>query len=365
MPVLSETLPPLRLGIAGCLAGRARYGAALAAGAGARLTPPLSVVGLTDTDLHSARIWAREIGGAVPPFATLDALLAAVSDLDALLIVSPLPDRPAHVTAAARAHKAILCEVPFAPTLAETEALLRLAADSGILLMPVLPHRFDAGFLAAAARVEAGELGEIRQLRCVWSFPVNGVFALEAGVDAPEAAWSRLLPAVACQAADVCRWWLGEAASISADGFPAEAGEPEPAREGPANLILTQARGRSTLHFSRSRAQQPEERYTLSGAKGQLDLTAQAGVASAPAPLLVRQRPGRRPERLLAAELSPTPRLAHVARMRAQIEHFAACAQAGEPPRLTGADARAAQEILSAAALSTQEGSKVSLPIKY
>ena len=353
-----ESSLPLRLGIAGCLAGRLRYGAALAAASS------LSVVGLADTDPHSARVWAREIGGAVPQFATPDALLAAVPDLDALLIISPLANRPAHIATALRTHKAVLCEVPFAPTLAETDEILRLAAHGGLLLMPVLPHRFDPYFRTVGEHIAAGDLGTIHQLRCVWSFPVTWAFALEIGVDAQTAEWSRLLEALACRTADLCRWWLGAAVSISADGFAFEADGQDTAAGSQAHIILTQDRGRSTQHFSPSRSQQPGERYSLDGAQGHMELTVTAGAASTPAPLLLWQRPGRRPERILQADFPATPRMAHVARMRDLLEHFAACVRTGAAPCLTAADARAAQEILYAAALSTQEGSKVSLPLK-
>lgn len=342
---------PLRIGIAGAAAGRSLYRAVLAA------TPSVTVVGLVDADPGAARVWAREIRGKVPIHATLEPLLAAYPALDAVLIASPLPQRSAQIAAASQARMPILCEIPFAPTLAEMDAVLRVAADNGVLLMPALTRRVDAPFLQMAAQAASGAIGEVRQARCDWSF-LNE----ESGEDAAGRDANARLQSLACQTADLCRGWLGDATAVSGAVDVALAGSRD---RTPTHLIVTHARGQSTHHLTRSRSVQPSERYVLTGTQGSLELVVSAGMSAAPTPSLTLYRTGERPERIRLEPFPESRSLSPTAARRQQLlRHFAACVRTGVPPLLQAADARAALEIVHAAYLSTQEDSKVSLPLR-
>ncbi len=347
---------PLRLGVAGGALGRTRYGGALLAA-----RPRVQVAAIVDADTRSARAWARELGagGAEAVFADLEALLASPLAFDALLIASPLPDRAPHIKQAALAGKPILCEIPFAATLGETDDALRTVQDAGVLLLPALWRRFDARFQQASDFVASGAVGTLRQARCHWTYPYAGAAAAEIG----EENWNALLSLLACQTADACRWWLGGAQTVSADvdvqaeDALAPTGKNRQQWEAIANLIVTHARGQSTHHLARTRAGQPDERYVLTGSTGRLELIAAAPSGST-LPSLTLYRPGQRPEPLDGENAaSPEP-------IRALLQHFAHCVQTGQTPAVTGADLRAAMEIVQAAYLSSQENLKVSLPLR-
>lgn len=351
----------LRLGVVGCHQGRARYGTALLA------TPILAVAGLADTDLSLARAWAREVGGKPPVFEHLSALLAAAPD--ALLIASSLPERPTQLNAAIEAGIPTLCEFPFAPTLTETDRLLRAAETKGVPLTPALPRRLDPWFAEIARLVANDTLGAIRQARCDWQFPVGGVTTYATG-DA-SGGWASLFQQLACQTTDVCRWWLGAAVSVSADivlpqeNLPSRtAGGRQPRETALANIIVTHERGQSTHHLTQSRAQQPGESYLLSGQQGRLELLVSAGErASAAIPSLTLQLPEHRAERLTPENadslLSPA-----VLRIQRLLEAFAHSVRNASAPPVSSTEARAAQEIVTAAFLSTRENAKVSLPLR-
>jgi myo-inositol 2-dehydrogenase / D-chiro-inositol 1-dehydrogenase len=340
------TRKTLRIAITGCAAGRVRYGAALAA------SSQIVVTALADEDETAARVWAREIGGRLPVFADLPSLLAAPLELDAVLVASSLPERTADITRAAHAGKAILCEVPLASTLMETDAVLRMAAENGVLLMPAMPLRLDSPLGEITRQADAGTLGPLRQARCEWSFPRNSA-------QSPESI-RLLLEYVGCQAADVCRRWLGDAVSVSADMvLPTET---RPREEALATILTTHEHGQSTLRLASTSSPQASERYTLLGANANLELVSGTGVALS-APQLTRHRPDRGPE-VLPYLTSEDDLPVAVARRFRLLHHFAECVHTGCAPHVHASDARAAQEIFTAALLSTSEGTKISLPLR-
>lgn len=339
------TRKTLRIAVAGCVAGRVRYGATLAA------SPEIVIVALTDTDQVASRVWAREIGGRLPVFDTLDALLASPLEFDALLIASPLPERTEAILKAAQAGKAILCEIPFGASLPETDSVLRHVHEKGILLMPAMPLRFDSLLNEMTRQTEAETLGALKQARCEWSYP-------RPGAQKPDAA-RVLLEYVACQAIDVSRLWLGEALSISADiVLPGMARTHD---ETLATILTTHARGQSTLRLASTGSPQASERYTLIGSEGQLELVSGSGVAlSAPQLTLRRVEQGAEPVLYPSEDAVPVA----VGRRFRLLHHFSECVLAQAIPQIISADARAAQEIFAAAVLSAAEGLKVSLPLR-
>src|SRR5262249_53290333 len=145
-------MPSMHAAVLDCAVGRAYYGAALTA------CPSVQVTAIVDPDARLARAWARELGRSPAAFASLDALLESATPLDAVLVTAPMRERAAVIVKIARAGKAIFSPVPFAPRLAETDAVLREAEANNVLLMPALPRRLDADF-QQASRILAAEMG--------------------------------------------------------------------------------------------------------------------------------------------------------------------------------------------------------------
>jgi predicted dehydrogenase len=348
---------PLRVGIAGCALGRLRYGAALSA------LPECEVVGLADADEREAKAWSRELRTKPPVFETLSALLEATPDLDAVLLASSLRERAEQIGLAGRLGKAILCEVPFGATLAETDAALQEAQHA--LIMPVFPRRFDPHLVEMTELAADGALGALRQARGEWSVPAAGVNPIEG--DAGDG-WHALLQYASCQALDLCSLWMGDSQAISADvNFTLHTGmRPTLGRsaEHLATLLVTNATGNSAIQINRIRATTPSERYTLSGTKGHLEWTADGGTArpTTAAPTLLRYGAGAKPERVAVDAPDNVPNA--VLRMHHLLCHFIDCVQGADEAQFGAKEARAAQEAAHAAYLAAQEENKVSLPLR-
>ena len=371
--------PPLRLAVIGCALGRPRYHLAIGA------TPGVQLTALADDDERATKVWAREAGSKVCAYASVSALLAASDTYDALLVASPLAARAAHILAALQTGKPTLAECPFSLSLSDADAVRVMARETGVLLLPALPRRFDAYLLAAAEQIRAGTLGDVTQISCNWSFPLENVDETE---DVVTGGWNALVHTLATQTADVCRWWQGNALTVSGDvdlreiGGQSREGGRRAADRALANLIVTHTQGFTTHHLSRSRATQPDERYAFGGSAGNMELVVSAGAsaASASAPLLRVARPGQpfpkagipvlplTPERItkgsrnLAAD--KTPLSPAVLRIQNMLGHFADCVQLGATPQVTPDDAYAALEIVQAGYVSTREGIKISLPLR-
>lgn len=81
--------------------------------------------------------------------------------IDAIVIATPTDFHREIAVAAAAAGKHVLCEKPLALDAAEGAAMVAAAGRHGVLLQVGFMRRYDAGFRAARARVEAGEIGEV------------------------------------------------------------------------------------------------------------------------------------------------------------------------------------------------------------
>ena len=99
--------------------------------------------------------------------------LEAIEDpaVDAVVIVTPTDTHASLTRAAARAGKAIFCEKPVALDLDTTRAAMRLVEQAGVPFQIGFNRRFDAGFAAAKAQIEAGAVGRIEQFRAVGRDP--------------------------------------------------------------------------------------------------------------------------------------------------------------------------------------------------
>lgn len=82
------------------------------------------------------------------------------ADFDAVIITTPTFTHRDLVVQAAVAGKHIFCEKPMALSLEECDQMLAAAERNGVLLQLGFMRRFDSDFQAAAARIEAGEIGK-------------------------------------------------------------------------------------------------------------------------------------------------------------------------------------------------------------
>jgi len=120
-----ESAPPLRVAVVGCGNIANAYGDAM------RTRPEIRILGATDVDASRAQAWTEKHGGRAYP--SLEAVLA---DPEVEAVVN-LTIQQAHVevvTRALEAGKHVHSEKPLAPTFAEADALVKLAAARGLRL---------------------------------------------------------------------------------------------------------------------------------------------------------------------------------------------------------------------------------------
>lgn len=101
---------------------------------------------------------AGEMFGIEARFASLEAALESVA-FDAVVITTPTFTHTELAVMAANAGKHVLLEKPMAMNLAECDAIIAAAEANGVVLQLGFMRRFDPEFVAAAARIEAGEIG--------------------------------------------------------------------------------------------------------------------------------------------------------------------------------------------------------------
>jgi predicted dehydrogenase len=139
-----------------CLVGAGRV-ARVHANSLVRHIPAAHVVALVDP----SREILNETGGMYGIDTRYASFGDALSDcdFDAVVITTPTFTHAELAVAAANAGKHVLLEKPMAMTLAECDAIIEAAERSSVVLQLGFMRRFDPEFVAAAARIEAGEIG--------------------------------------------------------------------------------------------------------------------------------------------------------------------------------------------------------------
>lgn len=341
---------PLRLGVVGCGGSRETYGAVL------RLLPGYVLSALMDPDVVAARTWVRQTRG-IPQFVDFDEFLTE-AEVDAVLITSPVAVRGSQALDCIAAGKHVLCDRRLARTLAECDEIAAAAKAAGVVAMCPFPKRYDPSFDRACRMVANGDLGSRLQIRCDWNF-----FYDWCEHRACLSEWTGVFHEMALHTVDLCRLWLGEVYTVSADvDGGAEAGQ----RGGMANLILNHHRGISVHHLQRTRVRNPLEQYTLKGSGGALHLSL--------GPVWSYQS-GEPFRAILHRRGVPNENLTHVPLAHPVAEalannpyvrilnEFEELIRQGRTDSETPRDAREALEVVHAAYLSAHERAKVSLPL--
>ena len=169
------------------------------------------VVAIATARPDRAEALARQLG--IPSFTTDALALARRADIDLVAVVSPPTLHHDHVLAAIAAGKHVLCEKPFAASIAEARAMLEAAERAGIVHAVDHEFRYAAARSAVKERIVAGTIGEVRLVHVVTAS--GGTLS----ADEPRAAWwlradrrGGLLGARASHWIDTLRWWLGDVA---------------------------------------------------------------------------------------------------------------------------------------------------------
>ena len=125
--------------------------------------PEVSELVIADIDEARAREVAAKIGATgsgTVTVASMDAVLTP-GRVDAVVIAAATSAHTELVHRAADAGLPIFCEKPLAPDVAGTEAVLKHVAAAGVSLQMGFMRRFDAGYRAARAAAQSGELGVV------------------------------------------------------------------------------------------------------------------------------------------------------------------------------------------------------------
>ena len=93
--------------------------------------------------------------------------------VDAVVVATPSEQHRTIVVAAAQAGKHLLCEKPMAMNGLECDEMLDAVESARVKLQIGFMRRFDAGFLAAKRRVEAGEIGRVVLVRSLTHGPTT------------------------------------------------------------------------------------------------------------------------------------------------------------------------------------------------
>jgi myo-inositol 2-dehydrogenase/D-chiro-inositol 1-dehydrogenase/scyllo-inositol 2-dehydrogenase (NAD+) len=116
------------------------------------------IVALVDTVDQVRQETAAEFG-IDKQFNSLEAALEK-AEFDAVVITTPTPTHLPLTDRAARHKKHVFLEKPMALNLHECDEIIAVVEKEGVLLQLGFMRRFDPEFVAAARRIEAGEIGQ-------------------------------------------------------------------------------------------------------------------------------------------------------------------------------------------------------------
>jgi predicted dehydrogenase len=151
-----------------CMVGAGRVGR-VHSNSIVRHVPAGQVVAMVDPASAILNSTADEFG--IPSrFATLEIALEQ-SEFDAVVITTPTPSHKPLALLAADAGKHIFLEKPMALNLADCDAIIIATLKNRVLLQLGFMRRFDPEFVAAAKRIEAGEIGQPMMIKSLTHGP--------------------------------------------------------------------------------------------------------------------------------------------------------------------------------------------------
>ncbi|MDA1054769.1 MAG: Gfo/Idh/MocA family oxidoreductase [Planctomycetota bacterium] len=141
------------------------------------LTYSEAIVSLVDGASLVAVTGGRRASGlaaeyGVPAEESVEALVSR-ADVDAVVVATPDQCRVEITQKAAAAGKHVLVEKPMAPTVAECDQMIAACGAAGVNLGVVKTERFRRLTRKAKQLIDDGEIGPIRMMRTMSAFPIN------------------------------------------------------------------------------------------------------------------------------------------------------------------------------------------------
>lgn len=176
-----------------------------------------------DPEQERGRAAAAELG--VEFVHDLDALLAR-PEIDAVIVTTATAQHHDVLSRAAKAGKHIFSEKLLAPTVAEAQDVLRLAAESHVVVMVSLPRLYEGTTVALRRMLAAGALGELTYARVRLAHDGwLGNWLPERFADR-RAAVGGVLSDLGCHPVYLTQLFLGDAPSTVSAGYTSFSGRP-------------------------------------------------------------------------------------------------------------------------------------------
>jgi predicted dehydrogenase len=290
-----------------------------------------------DADADRADAAAAEYG--VPAARTYAEL---VERSEAVAIATPTGTHAELTVTAAQAGRPVFCEKPLSLDRATTVATIEAVEAAGVPLQVGFHRRFDPDWAAAAARIAAGELGDVTYFRTSLRdmtppdptyLPGSGGFFVD----------------VTVHDLDVARWLVGDVVEVTAHGSASDPAFAELGDIDTAVCVLRFANGAlGVIDNSRSARYGYECSTEVMGslATARVDAPNRRGYEWRTPGLATRDIPRDFEERYPLA-------------YAAELDAFARCVLDDTPPLVTGLDALAAFDLAQAADASWRTGRSV------
>lgn len=269
---------------------------------------------------------------------------AVLADPQVTAVYNPLPNglHAEWTIRALRAGKHVLCEKPMTVVASDTREMMRVAAETGRILMEAFMYRFHPQMALAREVLDSGRLGTLKLIRAAFSFsstpdPANPRFQADQGPGA--------LLDVGCYCVNAIRFFSGGApAAVSAwarwdpsfDGDMTCAGVLEYAEHAGLFDCSFEEAGRSGIE--------------VVGSRGRLEIPKPWLPGTDPAVIHVWGPDGH--------EELKTEGVNHYQLM---VEHFGECVRTGRPPIRGADDALENMRVLDAIRRSAREQRRVPL----
>lgn len=290
------------------------------------------------------------------------AALVARPDIDAVILATPEQTRLAQVQAAAAAGKHVLSEKPFAPSVAQADAMIAACSAAGVSLMVCQTLRYRGTMARAKQLVDAGAIGRVLQIR-TYAMHSREDFQATVGVKPwiGDAEGGGHFYDQAVHNFDYMRWLIGSEATEVFAYIDTQSDLPFPAMSAMAQVrYASGALAQLNICFELPDAVFPEHgtRFMVVGNQGLLEMDQYSNVR------LGKQRRWEVIWEQPAFDFlndpnSPVRMAAHAA----MVQEFIDSLREGRPPAVRGEDGRAAVELCEACVRSARTGMPVRLPL--